>query len=304
VRTAAPPLSTALRVTPIASGGNGAGGSARRLSAFTVDVEDWYQSCVDLEAPITERVVRNVDRILELLDAVGVKGTFFMQGRVAETFPHMVEDLVAQGHEIQSHGYSHRALYTMNRNELRQELEYAKKSVEDAAGVRVTAFRAPDFSILSENLWALDVLAEAGFEVDSSLFPARTSRYGIAGWELGPHRLTLPSGAELLEVPVAVWDVARLRVPVGGGGYCRLMPRVVLERGLHSLHVKARPAILYFHPYEFNAHELDEYRGAVPLARRWSQSLGRKASIERLGSLLRAFPFGRFDETLDAWALR
>jgi len=303
-RPAAAPAATGLHVTRIPPAPGGHGATARRLSAFTVDVEDWYQSCVDLDAPITERVVRNVDRILEVLDAAAVKGTFFMQGRVAETFPRMVEELVAQGHEIQSHGYSHRALYAMDRRELRQELEYAKKSVEEAAGVQVTAFRAPDFSILSENLWALDVLAEVGFEVDSSLFPARMSRYGIAGWELGPHRLTLPSGAELLEVPVAVWDVARLRVPVGGGGYCRLLPRTVLERALHGLHGKGRPAILYFHPYEFNARELDEYRGAVPARRRWSQSMGRKASIDRLAALLRTFPFGRFDDTLDAWALR
>lgn len=285
-------------------GGNGAHPRVGRLSAFTVDVEDWYQSCVDLDAPITERVVRNVDRILEVLDTAGVKGTFFVQGRVAETFPGMVENLVAEGHEIQSHGYSHRALYTMTRSELRQELEYAKKSVEDASGTRVSAFRAPDFSILRDNLWALDVLAEVGFEVDSSLFPARTSRYGIAGWELGPHRLILPSGAELLEVPVAIWEIAGLRVPVGGGGYCRLLPRALLERGIRGVQDSDRPAILYFHPYEFSPHELDDYRGEVALSRRLSQSLGRKALVERLTRLLDAFPFGRFDETLSSWGLQ
>ncbi len=285
-------------------GGNGAEPGVGRLSAFTVDVEDWYQSCVDLDAPITERVVRNVDRILNVLDAAGVKGTFFVQGRVAEAFPGMVESLVAEGHEIQSHGYSHRALYTMTRRELRQELEYAKKSVEDASGTRVTAFRAPDFSILSANLWALDVLAEVGFEVDSSLFPARSSRYGIPDWELGPHRLILPSGAELLEVPVAIWEIAGLRVPVGGGGYCRLLPRAVLERGIQGIQDSDRPAILYFHPYEFSEHELDDYRGEVPLSRRLSQSTGRKALVERLTRLLDAFPFGRFDETLSSWGLR
>ena len=93
------------------------------LSAFTVDVEDWYQSCVDFDAPITERVVRNVHTILQLLDECGVKGTFFVQGRVAETFPKLPELLVTEGHEVQSHGYSHRPLFAMSRTELRQELE-------------------------------------------------------------------------------------------------------------------------------------------------------------------------------------
>jgi peptidoglycan/xylan/chitin deacetylase (PgdA/CDA1 family) len=129
--------------------------AGRPQAAFTVDVEDWYQSCVDVEAPITDRVVANVARILELLDESGVKGTFFVQGRVAETFPRLVEGMVVQGHEVQCHGYSHRPLYGMNRRQLREELERAKQTVEDAAGVHVSAFRAQDFSILAGNLWAL-----------------------------------------------------------------------------------------------------------------------------------------------------
>src|SRR5215212_3482987 len=97
--------------------------NAGPLAAFTVDVEDWYQSSVDFDAPITERVVRNVNTILELLKEFDVKATFFVQGRVAETFPKLIEGILAEGHEIQSHGYSHRPLFGMSRTELRQELE-------------------------------------------------------------------------------------------------------------------------------------------------------------------------------------
>jgi len=147
--------------------------------AFTVDVEDWYQSCVDYDAPITERVVRNVERILEILDEYSVKGTFFVQGRVAETFPALVSSLVAEGHEVQAHGYSHRPLFAMSRAELREELERAKQTVEDAGGTTVTAFRAQDFSILERNLWALETLAQVGYKIDSSIFPMRSRHYGI-----------------------------------------------------------------------------------------------------------------------------
>ena len=288
-------------IDPIDPGGVPRTGA--RLSAFTVDVEDWYQSCVDIDAQITERVVRNVDRLLGLLDTLQVKGTFFVQGRVAETYPGLMQRLVAEGHEIQSHGYSHRALYTMNRRELQRELEYAKKTVEDASGKRVTAFRAPDFSILASNLWALEVLAEAGFEVDSSLFPARSARYGLPGWELGPHRLILPGGAELLEVPVAIWPVAGVRLPVAGGGYWRVLPRPLLERGIRAIQASERPVILYCHPYEFSPRELDDYRDQIPLSRRLSQSMGRTATIKRFTQLMGTFPFGRFDETLSSWGL-
>lgn len=273
------------------------------LAAFTVDVEDWYQSCVDFDAPISERVVRNVERVLAVLDESDTKGTFFVQGLVAERFPNLIETLVAEGHEVQSHGYSHRPLFEMDRQELREEFERARKTVEDASGQAVTAFRAQDFSIRADNLWALEVLVDAGFRIDSSIFPLRTRRYGIPGWEVAPHYLTLATGARLLEVPVAIWARERMRLPVAGGGYFRVLPRPVLERALRTIVAENRPAVVYCHPYEFNARELDEYREQIARQLRWSQSFGRGRFVERVRSLLKSMPFGRFDETLAAWGL-
>jgi polysaccharide deacetylase family protein (PEP-CTERM system associated) len=277
--------------------------AGEEVSAFTVDVEDWYQSCVDFDAPITGRVVKNVETILEVLDECGVKGTFFIQGRVAETFPNLPELLVAEGHEVQSHGYSHRPLFAMSRSELREELERARATVEDASGTSVTAFRAQDFSIVRENLWALDVLADVGFEVDSSIFPMRAGRYGIAGWPVGPHFLSTANGGRILEVPVAVWARGSWRFPVAGGGYFRLLPRPFLERGLQSIVASGRPAVVYCHPYEFSTNELADYRGQVSRHLRLSQNLGRAGFAGRIRKLLRALHFGRFDEVLEAWGL-
>jgi polysaccharide deacetylase family protein (PEP-CTERM system associated) len=268
-----------------------------------VDVEDWYQSCVDLDAPISERVVRNVDRLLEVLDESGVKGTFFVQGRVAQTFPRMVARLADEGHELQSHGHTHRSLAAMTREDLREELCRARAAIEDAAGVSVTAFRAPDFSIASANLWAVEVLAEAGFEIDSSIFPMRSRHYGISGWELAPHRIRFGGGAEILEVPVAVWEGRGVRLPVAGGGYFRVLPATVLARGLKAVAESLRPPIVYCHPYEFNARELDDFRGEVPGRRRLSQSVGRGRFIPRLKRLFAELPFGRFDHVLREWGI-
>jgi polysaccharide deacetylase family protein (PEP-CTERM system associated) len=276
-------------------------GPTEPTHAFTVDVEDWYQSCIDLDAPITERVVRNVDQTLEVLDECGVKATFFVQGRVAETFPRLVETLMAEGHEVQSHGYSHRPLFELDREGLRDELERARGTVENAAGVRVSAFRAQDFSIMRENLWALDVLAEVGFEIDSSIFPVRTKRYGIRGWDVAPHVLKLPSGFRLLEVPVAVWGQGRYRLPVAGGGYFRVLPAALLDHALAAVAASGRPGIVYTHPYEFNATELAEYRGVVPARKLRSQGLGRRSFVPRVRRLLTRQRFGRFDEVLRAW---
>jgi polysaccharide deacetylase family protein (PEP-CTERM system associated) len=277
-------------------------GDGRPLGAFTVDVEDWYQSCIDPDAPITERVVRNVDRVLGVLDDCGVKGTFFVQGLVAERFPHLVQTLASEGHEVQSHGYSHRPLSAMNRSALRDEVRRAKQTVEDAGGARVTAFRAQDFSILRGNLWALETLVEAGFEVDSSIFPMRSRNYGIGGWHVGPHYVTVGSGATLLEVPVAVWARRSVRVPVAGGGYFRLLPLPVLRNALTAI-VRSRPAIVYCHPYEFNATELAEYRGKASRRYLIAQGFGRTSFVNRVRRLLQDLSFGRFDDVLAAWNL-
>ena len=295
--TNADPMIT--RCIPPALPVNGEPGPPR--CAFTIDVEDWYQSTIDFDAPITDRVLRNVARACAALDEHGLKGTFFVQGRVAETFPRLLQELVADGHEIQSHGYSHRPLFSMDRRALRTELDYARKTVEDACGVRVTSFRAPDFSIVRRNLWALETLAETGFEIDSSIFPMDMGRYGIAGWEIGPHRVALPGGGEIMEVPVAIATLAGMRIPVAGGGYIRLLPRVVLDRALRSVLAARRPVILYCHPYEFSPEEMAEYRGRVAPAFRITQGIGRTSFIRRVHHLLGNLPFGRFDEVMAAW---
>lgn len=275
---------------------------AQPQHAFTVDVEDWYQSCLDYDAPITERVVRNLDRTLAVLDEARVKGSFFVQGRVAETFPSAVAALVAAGHEVQSHGYSHRPLFAMNRRELREELTRAKETVEDAAGTSVTAFRAQDFSVLASNLWALETLAEVGFEIDSSVFPMRSRHYGVPGWDLGPHHVALGDGRRILEVPVAIWAFGRFRFPVAGGGYFRVLPTLALERGLQAIAASGRPAIIYCHPYEFNDRELDEYPD-IPRRLRLSQGIGRGRFTERVRTLLRKFRFGSLTDVLAAWGV-
>lgn len=275
----------------------------RPRHAFTIDVEDWYQSCVDYHAPITERVVRNVERILALLDECEVRASFFVQGLVAETFPNLVRTLVTEGHEVQAHGYSHRPLYAMDHGELRAELDRAKKTVEDAAGVAVTTFRAPDFSIGSANLWAFEVLAEVGFEIDSSIFPMRSGRYGVPDWEVAPHRLVSDGGLRILEVPVAIWGSGRIRFPVAGGGYFRFVPRRVIEHGLRSIEGAARPAVVYCHPYEFSDNEFAELP-SIPRRTRMTQAFGRDRFPDRIRRLFSEFKFGRMDDVLSTWGVQ
>ena len=210
---------------------------------------------------------------------------------------------MTEGHEVQAHGYSHRPLSAMDESALRDEVERSRDTVEAASGTCVTAFRAQDFSIVEGNLWALDVIADVGFTVDSSIFPMRTKRYGIGGWDVAPHHVALSDGRPLLEVPVAVLGSGRWRLPVAGGGYVRVLPSAVLVRSVRAIAAAGRPAVVYCHPYEFSPTELEDYRGKVPSRVLRAQALGRRRFVPRLRRLLGSHAFGRFDDVLAAWGV-
>jgi polysaccharide deacetylase family protein (PEP-CTERM system associated) len=269
--------------------------------AFTVDLEDWYQSSVDSSAPITDRVIRNTHILLGFLDEFNVKATFFTQGKVAETFPGLIREIQKLGHEIQSHGYAHIPLHLLDVSSFRADLTRSIKILEDITGQKVTTFRAPDFSINTQNLWALDVLAESEIRVDSSIFPMKTWRYGISHSPIQPYKLTTPQGYPLLEVPVAIWILGRRRVPISGGGYLRLLPYLLIQRGMRAIEQEGRPAVVYCHPYEFVPEEVDEYAGQVNPFFAFYQKSGRRRFIRRLRRLLHDFKFGRLDRCLEVW---
>lgn len=278
--------------------------AAHPLCAFTIDVEDWFESSVDSSAPTSERVLWNMERLLTLLVDCGVKSTCFVQGHVAERFPQLVQQLATLGHDVQLHGHSHRLVYKMTEKEFRQELESGRKAVEDACGSRVTMFRAPDFSIHERNLWALGVLAEMGFEVDSSVFPLRTMRYGIHNWPIGPSLLRYPDiDKTLVEVPVASFELGGLRIPAGGGGYMRLWPRWLMAAMIRSIVRSGRPVVLYCHPYDFNALELNDFKSYISTSFRMKQGLGRASLGACVRHLFRTISFGRLDEVLQNWGV-
>ena len=281
------------------SSGQGLSNSSKKpIHALTIDLEDWYQSSVDTSAPISKRVIRNTNILLDCLKARAVQATFFVQGKVAETFPDLIQEIQRHGHEIQSHGYSHIPLHFLDADSFREDLCRSIEVIEGITGQKVTAFRAPDFSIDETNLWALDVLVECGIEVDSSIFPMKTWHYGISGAPLHPYEVSTPKGASLLEVPVAVWSLGKRRLPISGGGYLRLLPYAVLRRGMQAIEAVGRPGVLYCHPYEFAPNEIDEYTGQVNPLFAIYQKLGRKYFVRRIEQLLQDFNFGRLDQCI------
>jgi len=272
----------------------------RNLHAFSIDIEDWYQSSCNFDASISELCVQNTRRVLVFLENIGVKGTFFVQGMVAKQYPFLVKEIHDSGHEIQSHGFSHRPVNKMSRNEFKWELTETSKYLEDITGSPVTGFRAPDFSIDNASFWAFEVMYECGIRYDSSVFPLKTSRYGIKGFKRGFSIIKTPTG-DIEELPVSVLEMkwlGKTRIPVGGGGYFRLLPLWFMMMSLRKLDRDNFPFIIYCHPYEFNPDEWKQIMNKIPLHRRLHQGLGRKEFQKKIEKLLDAADFGTMTDVL------
>jgi succinoglycan biosynthesis protein ExoA len=274
------------------------------LNALTIDVEDYFQvSAFEKVVPreswsgYPRRVEVNTDRLLQRLDEAGVKATFFVLGWVAARFPMLVRRIQAAGHEIGSHGYWHRLVYTQTPTEFRDDLCRSRDLLEDILSQRVQAYRAPSFSITKASLWALDVLLEEGFSLDSSIYPTRHHRYGIPGSPREPHPIQRDAGT-LWEFPPPVCSVLGFPLAIGGGGYFRLYPYALTRRGLRGINAAGRPFAVYLHPWEIDPQQPRIKAGMVTSFRHY---VGLRRTEGRLVQLLRDFSFGTLSESLVAY---
>ena len=256
--------------------------------AISIDIEDWPHSTWDRSLPITERAALNAHRVLTLLSDARVHATMFVLGKFAEKFPGVVREIHAQGHEIASHGYGHIEIFKQSRKEFGADIQRSKDLLEQIIGERIKGYRAPDFSIVPHTLWALETLAQADFDYDSSIFPIQHARYGIPNWPINPVRVNVGKERTITEFPIATFRCMNRNWPIGGGGYHRLLPGLV-SRHLARRVMKSSPFVFYCHPYEFDFLEFKEIRLQIPLAVRLHQGLGRRSFTPRFKAFLRRF---------------
>jgi len=266
-------------------------------NALTIDVEDYFQ--VSAMAPYIRRdewdsrecrVERNVDRILALLAQHDIRATFFTLGWIAERYPQLVRQIVAQGHELASHGYGHQRASELARDAFRDDIVRAKHLLEDLGGVAVRGYRAPSFSIGEGNLWAFDSLQAAGYRYSSSIYPIKHDHYGMPDAPRFAH--TVADG--LLEIPVSTLRLRGRNLPSSGGGYFRLLPYALSRWMIAKLNADDRqPAIFYFHPWEIDA---DQPRVAgIDLKTRFRHYVNIPRMAQRLDGLMGDFRWGRMD---------
>jgi polysaccharide deacetylase family protein (PEP-CTERM system associated) len=278
--------------------------AAALVNALTVDVEDYYhvsafEDCIDRAQwdTIPSRVEIGIGKILDLLDHKAVRATLFVLGWVAEHYPQLVKGIARAGHEIGCHSYWHRLIYRQTPEEFRHDVCRARDVLQDILGKKVTAYRAPSFSITRQSLWALDVLLEEGFTIDSSIFPTYHDRYGLPGTSMAPYPISRPAGT-LWELPLPVIRKWGYPLPVGGGGYLRLYPYFVTRRWLRAINAEGRPFVLYLHPWELDP-EQPQLR--VGWSKRFRHCVGLHRTEARLARLLGDFRLGTVSDVV-SWA--
>jgi polysaccharide deacetylase family protein (PEP-CTERM system associated) len=268
-----------------------------RANAFTVDVEEWFHVCGvggDL-APerwdaLPSRVVDTTRRLLDELEAAGVRATFFVLGWVADRHPTLLDEIVGAGHEIGSHGHSHLRAYDLGPIGFTADLHRGLASLRAAGIPSVSTFRAPEWSINDRALWALDVLVREGISRDASMAPLRI--VGNVAYPRAPHVRQTAAGP-ILEFPPFVTDRFGHAMPIGWGWGLRMSSPGRVLRTMDAANRDGVPAVLTVHPWE-----IDPVPPSVPLPPRlrFAHYFRLNGFLARLRSILRGGDFGALSD--------
>lgn len=266
------------------------------LNALTIDVEDYFMVSAFADVVRFEewsgyesRIERSTTTVLDILDDHGVKATFFVLGWVAEHYPGVVKEIHRRGHELASHGYSHRLAYDLSPEEFREDTRRSKALIEDISGEAVSGYRAASYSITKRSLWALDILIEEGFTYDSSIFPIHHDRYGYPEFSRFPLVVEKKGSGGILEIPLTTVRLLGKNIPVAGGGYLRLLPLSLVKWSIRRLNRgEGEPAVIYIHPWELDPDQ-PRLNGSVLSSFRHNVNLEKTA--DKVKGLLAAFEF-------------
>ena len=266
------------------------------LNAVSFDVEEYYHT-LNFRGAVKDRTRESLEsrvevgtgRIMEILAETSTRATFFVLGEVARARPALIREIAGSGHEIASHGMTHKTAPELGEDRFREEVGSSRRLLEDLSGQEVRGFRASTFSITRSTLWALDILLDEGYGYDSSIFPVRHDRYGIPSFPRHPVRVRGDEETALMEFPLLTLRLPFLNLPCGGGGYFRLFPRMLTRLAVQRMNAASFPAVIYLHPWELDPDQPRKNLGGLKTFRHYF-NLEKTAS--RLKALLERFSFG------------
>lgn len=273
-------------------------------NVLTVDLEEWFvveifSKRIDKsEWPsLPTRIEDNSYQLLEVLERYETQATFFILGWVAERYPALIADIAKAGHEIACHSYWHRRVDRLTPDEFRVDTLKALEVIEKASGVRARGYRAPSWSVNSNNIWALDVLADLDFVYDSSIFPVKHDIYGDLNAPSRLVSLKVAGGKTILEFPATTVRLFGRNIPVAGGGYLRHSPYWYSSMMIRRLNRDGFPAVVYVHPWEFDSSQPRVYGiGFRDRFRQYSSIKSFPAKFERLLTDFKFAPMHKFIE--------
>ncbi len=267
--------------------------------AISVDLEDWYHVCgvkPSTAAEAAGRVVETTRIILELFHRHNIYATFFVLGSVAAEHPELLRKIADNGHEIASHGWSHRLVTELTPDEFRDELERTASIIESQTGCKPVGFRAPRWSLSRINTpWAFKILVESGYQYDSSLTPL--AAIGETDGPLYSHLIETEAG-NVWEIPPMVTKTPFLNLPTGGGWGFRFFPFSMIQSTLRKYTDRGQPAVIFVHPRELDPEgprlDLGVFKGFVTYG-------SRTSSEDRLERLFSEFRFKPLGELVKTW---
>lgn len=265
------------------------------MNILTFDIEDWYNCDFisnDFDWDKYEvRIYNGVDLILKELKCRNLKATFFCLGWIAEKHPDVIRQIHADGHEIGCHSYQHELSFRFDREEFKEDVEKSKKLIEDLIGESINSFRAPGFSISDQNIWALEVLSELGFEYDCSLFPAAHDYGGFSTYgKVEPAIINLPNGKQIKEFPINIQHIFGKNIVFSGGGFFRFFPYVLIKYWAR----KTDYMMTYFHTRDFDPNQ--PMIDSLPLMRKFKSYVGLSGAFDKFKRFLDDFEFISLEE--------
>jgi len=267
------------------------------INAFSIDLEEWYHICGleiisgQIETKFKSRVVTSTKKILDILQSKNVKATFFVLGCIAKRFPDLIEEIDKCGHEIAAHSFNHQQIHKQSKEEFASDLNKTLEMLRQITSKEILGFRAPDFSITKNSLWALDVLIRYGIKYDCSVFPVFHPRYGIPDAPRFPYKIK----DDLIEFPPSTVRFLGCNIPVAGGAYLRMFPFKFIKWSIEHLNSKNIPTNIYIHPWELDP---DQPKLDIPWHRRFMHYANLKSTFKKIDRLLTDFRFSTVKEVL------
>ncbi len=262
------------------------------MNVLTFDLEDWFHVLENASTRTEREWVRfpsrvraNTQRILDLLDRTGHHATFFCLGWIARRYPEVLHEISRRGHEVACHSDMHQLVYELGPQRFAEDLDAAIGAIESATGQKVTAYRAPGFSVTPACNWFFDVLISRGIEVDCSIFPTQRAHGGYEGFGAASPVWVRTSSGRIKELPINTVTVLGRSIIFSGGGYFRLLPLSLIRYWMR----RAPYVMTYFHPRDFDPTQ--PMIDGLSLIRKFKSYYGLRGALGKLEAVLTDFDF-------------